>query len=162
MVVAIAPSHPERCCWEIYVLWRGRRRKYGASLLKPLSLGRVAFEKLTDLDYKGETYYTIRFPFKSWIRNHHDLWLWNVSETWACTSARVGAGRSPSARRLHSGGKTLIILLIIIIIITIFILIFILYSNCFQLLSFVVNPLTPRQETICLLQVSLIYCKLKS
>jgi hypothetical protein len=22
--------------------------------------GRVAFEKLTDLDYKGETYYTIR------------------------------------------------------------------------------------------------------
>ena len=34
--------------------------------------GRVAFEKLTDLDYKGETYYTIRnlslYECQGWCR----------------------------------------------------------------------------------------------
>jgi len=62
--------------------------------------GRVAFEKLTDLDYKGETYYTIRnlslYECQGWCREEPE-----------CQAASF---------------------------------------------SFVVNPLTPRQETICLLQ----------
>ena len=63
-------------------------------------LGRVAFEKLTDLDYKGETYYTIRnlslYECQGWCREEPE-----------CQAASF---------------------------------------------SFVVNPLTPRQETVCLLQ----------
>jgi len=62
--------------------------------------GRVAFEKLTDLDYKGETYYTIRnlslYECQGWCREEPE-----------CQAASF---------------------------------------------SFVVNPLTPRQETVCLLQ----------
>ena len=62
--------------------------------------GRTAFEKLTDLDYKGETYYTIRnlslYECQGWCREEPE-----------CQAASF---------------------------------------------SFVVNPLTPRQETICLLQ----------
>merc|ERR1719288_17830 len=62
--------------------------------------GRVAFEKLTDLDYKGETYYTIRnlslYECQGWCREEPE-----------CQAASF---------------------------------------------SFVVNPLTPRQETIGLLQ----------
>jgi len=60
----------------------------------------VAFEKLTDLDYKGETYYTIRnlslYECQGWCREEPE-----------CQAASF---------------------------------------------SFVVNPLTPRQETVCLLQ----------
>ena len=64
-------------------------------------------------------------PFKSWSRwsiiimiitminhdhdHHNDQSWWNVPETWAFTSAKVGAGRSPNAKRLHSGGKTIFI-----------------------------------------------------
>jgi len=62
--------------------------------------GRVAFEKLTDLDFKGETYYTIRnlslYECQGWCREEPE-----------CQAASF---------------------------------------------SFVVNPLTPRQETVCLLQ----------
>ena len=64
------------------------------------NLGRVAFEKLTDLDFKGETYYTIRnlslYECQGWCREEPE-----------CQAASF---------------------------------------------SFVVNPLTPRQETVCLLQ----------
>ena len=73
------------------------------------SSGRVAFEKLTDLDYKGETYYTIRCLLNHDHDHHNDQSWWNVPETWAFTSAKVGAGRSPNAKRLHSGGKTIFI-----------------------------------------------------
>ena len=66
----------------------------------PHNLGRVAFEKLTDLDFKGETYYTIRnlslYECQGWCREEPE-----------CQAASF---------------------------------------------SFVVNPLTPRQETVCLLQ----------
>jgi len=62
--------------------------------------GQVAFEKVTDLDYKGETYYTIRnlslYECQGWCREEPE-----------CQAASF---------------------------------------------SFVVNPLTPRQETVCLLQ----------
>ena len=86
--------------------------------------------------------------------NDHDLWfLWrNVVETWACTSARAGAGRSPNARRLHSGGKTLIIFIffiivaifffiIVVIIVVIFIISIIIYSSSPSFLSFPIPQL---------------------
>lgn len=73
-----------------------------ASLPYTLGQGKVAFEKLTDLDYKGETYYTIRnlslYECQGWCREEPE-----------CQAASF---------------------------------------------SFVANPLTPRQETICLLQNS--------
>ncbi|XP_054273199.1 uncharacterized protein LOC128993367 [Macrosteles quadrilineatus] len=65
-----------------------------------LSLGRVAFEKLTELDYRGNTYYTVKnlslYECQGWCREEPD-----------CQAA------------------------------------------CF---SFVLNPLTPVQETLCQLQ----------
>ena len=90
--------------WEINLLWRGKGESLEQVFLwgKPLDhfeqifhfdtsskdhnrtmkywtwiAGRVAFEKLTDLDYKGETYYTIRCFFFTTIDDEDHPWLFH-------------------------------------------------------------------------------------
>ena len=81
-------------------------------------LGRVAFEKLTDLDFKGETYYTIRWDSED--TGHGWLMLWRHDRNLSLYECQGWCREEPECQAAS--------------------------------FSFVVNPLTPRQETVCLLQ----------
>ena len=143
------------------------------------SSGRVAFEKLTDLDYKGETYYTIRC-----LLNHDQSSSWssqwpimmkcsrNLSlyecQGWCREEPECQAASFRWQNHLHRQIKSSPTSCLLLtwhnnylytnsqrdkVIFTETIIIQIFFWFFLQLFSFVVNPLTPRQETICLLQV---------
>ena len=69
------------------------------------STAEVAFEKLTDMDYPGNTYYTIRnltlYECQGWCREEPECQA--ASFRWV-SSVRAGVAGSPSVRPPPSGG----------------------------------------------------------
>ena len=147
------------------------------------SSGRVAFEKLTDLDYKGETYYTIRCLLNHDPDDQSSSWSWqwpimmkcsrNLSlyecQGWCREEPECQAASFRWQNHLHRQIKSSPTSCLLFtwhnnylytnfqrdkVIFTETIIIQIFFWFFLQLFSFVVNPLTPRQETICLLQVN--------
>lgn len=110
-------------------------------------IGRVGFEKLSEMDYRGNTYYTIRnlslYECQGWCREEPDcaaasfrfvsFWHSRMTDDW--TVVEKAQSRDKEAK-LQSRQQLMIII----------------PPFLFSLPSFVVNPLAPIQETVCLLQ----------
>ena len=113
---------------------------YNELLLSITFAGRVGFEKLTELDYRGTTYYTIRnlslYECQGWCREEPDCaaasFRFVVFSGWHSRKWQTITQNKATSHRDEVYSST--------------------HLFFFFVRSFVVNPLAPIQETVCLLQ----------